>query len=71
MERGDDSDPRHAYVHQTLDCLEKGFKLLLGGNGTIAPVLLCFLEEVTGVWRQGHVNVAPEVEPPLMPPLVR
>jgi hypothetical protein len=37
VERGDDSGPHHACVHQMLDRLEKGFNLLLlGGNETIA-----------------------------------
>jgi hypothetical protein len=52
--------------------LEEGIDFLpISGNGTIAPMLRCFSEETTGVRRQGRAGVAPKVEPPLVPPLVR
>jgi hypothetical protein len=62
-------------MHQTLDRLEKGVDLLLiGSDGTIALVHRCYFEVhfkvATDVLRQGHVGITPEVEPPLVPPLI-
>jgi hypothetical protein len=71
MERHDDPGPSHILIHQVLDRMEEGVDLILiSGDGTIALARWCFFEEATGVRRLGHVGVAPEVEPPLVPPLV-
>jgi hypothetical protein len=72
MECRNDPSSHHVHIYQTLDRLEEGIDLLpIGGDGTIALALWCFFEEMTDVRRQGHAGVAPEVEPLLVPPLVR
>jgi hypothetical protein len=72
VECDNDHDSYHVRIYQMLDRLEEGIDFLpIGDDGTIALALRCFSEETTGVRRQGRIGVAPEVEPPLVPPLVR
>jgi hypothetical protein len=71
MEHGDDPGPSHILIHQAIDHLREGVDILLiSGDGTIALARWCFFKEMIGVQRQGRVSITPEVEPPLVPPLV-
>jgi hypothetical protein len=71
MECGYDPSPIHIFIHQMLDRLEVGVNLLLiSSDGTIALVHRCYLEVANSIRRQGSVSITPEVEPPLVPPLV-
>jgi hypothetical protein len=53
-------------IYQALDHLEEGVDLLLLDGDRI----WCYFKVATNVRRMGLVGVAPEVEPPLVPPLV-
>jgi hypothetical protein len=72
MECGDNPGPSDTMIHQAPNCLEEGVDLrLLRSRRPVAPMHQCRIKVEAGVWGQGCVSIAPEVEPLLVPPLVR